>query len=56
MSTSVILMINYIIETNEKEQFIIRLVEEPYYIHSLDMAPVRREPALSQGNWLILAG
>lgn len=45
----------YTIEPNKLEQFVIRLVDEPPFVHALEMAPANREPMLSSGDWIVLA-
>ncbi|WP_397570894.1 hypothetical protein [Schlesneria sp. T3-172] len=43
------------VEPNEKEQFVVRLLDEPPFIHSLMMSPAGREAMLDSGDWLVLA-
>ncbi len=44
----------FTIESNQQEQFYVRLENEPAFVHSLLMAPPSREPMLDEGDWLVL--
>jgi hypothetical protein len=45
----------FTIDSNQQEQFFIKLENEPDFVHSLSMAPPSREPMLDEGDWLVLA-
>lgn len=46
---------SFTIESDEQERFLVRLVNEPGFVHALEMAPARRESILDRGNWIVLA-